>query len=114
MNTKIKGTNLTVTPAIRRYFQEKMDMLEKYLGDVPVLHCYLEIEKVGGVQSKGEIFRAEANILVPRRLLRVEKTQGDLYAAIDKVKDSLELLIKKHKEKRTDKLKKQRLKAARS
>ncbi len=103
MNIKIKATKLELTEAIRSYCQEKMDMASKYLGGVKVLNCDMEIEKSVGGQRKGEIFRAEVNLEVPRKLLRVEKTEKDLYKAIDKVKDDLEMIIKKYKEKLIDK-----------
>lgn len=106
MNIKIKSTRLELTPAIRDYFQAKMDMIEKYLGEVKVLNCDVEISKAVGGQHKGDIFRAEVNLEVPNKLLRVEKTESDLYKAIDKVKDHLELVIKKHKEKMIDKKRK--------
>jgi len=98
MNINIKATKLELTPAIRDYFQKKMDSLEKYLGDVKVINCDVEIEKTLGGQHKGYIFRAEVNLDLPRRLLRVSKTEKDLYKAIDKVKDHLEAMIKKYKE----------------
>jgi putative sigma-54 modulation protein len=99
MKINLKASKLEMTDAIRAYCQAKMDMLDKYLGDVPVMNCDFEIAKAVGGQNKGEIFRAEANIEVPRKLLRVEKTEKDLYKAIDKVKDHLEIVIKKYKEK---------------
>ncbi len=101
--SRIKATNLEMTDALRDYFTEKVEMLDKYLGDIQVLHCDCEIEKSVGGQNKGEIFRAEVNIEVPGELLRVEKTETDMYKAIDKVKDHLELVIKRYKEKRDDK-----------
>jgi len=103
MQMRIKATRLELTPAIRDYFQLKMDMIEKYLGDIKAINCDVEIEKTVGGQHKGDIFRAEVNIEVPNKLLRVEKTESDLYKAIDKVKDHLELVIKKYKEKSIDK-----------
>jgi len=103
MQINIKATRLELTEAIRNYFQEKMDMVEKYLGDIKVINCQVEIEKTVGGQHKGEIFRAEVNLQVPRQILRVEKTEKDLYKAIDKVKDHLDLIIKKYKEKQLDK-----------
>jgi len=103
MKINIKATQLEMTDAIRDYFQEKMDMVEKYLGDIEAINCDVEIEKAVGGQHKGEIFRAEVNLQVPRQVLRVEKTEKDLYKAIDKVKDHLELVIKKYKEKLMDK-----------
>lgn len=104
MQVRIKATKLELTEAIRDYCQKKMDMLEKYLGNrVKVINCDLEVEKAIGGQHKGEIFRAEVNLEVPREILRVEKTEKDLYKAIDKVKDHMELVIKKYKDKLIDK-----------
>jgi putative sigma-54 modulation protein len=102
MQITIKSTKLTLTPAIRAYLQNKLDIIEKHLGGLKVINCDVEIEKTVGGQRKGEIFRAEVNLEVPHQLLRVEKTEKDLYKAIDKVKDHLELVIKKHKEKMID------------
>jgi putative sigma-54 modulation protein len=70
---------------------------------VKVINCDFEVAKTVGGQHKGDIFRAEVNLEVPNEILRVEKTESDLYKAIDKVKDHLELIIKKYKEKLIDK-----------
>lgn len=103
MKINIKSKRLSVTDAISQYFQEKMDMLDKFLGDMKVINCDVEIEKVAPGQNKGDIYRAEVNIQVPGSLLRVEKTEKDLYKAIDKVKDHLERVIKKYREKERSK-----------
>lgn len=103
MNIRIKATKLELTDAIRDYFQNKMNMLDKYLGDTQVINCDVEVEKAVGSQHKGEIFRAEANLEVPHKILRVGKTESDLYKAIDKVKDHLVEVIKEYKEKMADK-----------
>jgi len=103
MNIRIKATKLELTDAIRDYFQSKMDMVDKYLGDIQVINCDVEIAKAVGSQHKGEIFRAEVNLEVPHKLLRVEKTEADLYKAIDKVKDHLVEVVKEYKEKIADK-----------
>jgi putative sigma-54 modulation protein len=79
-----------------------MDMLDKYLNQVKILNCDFEIEKAVGGQHKGDIFRAEVNLEVPGEILRVEKTEPDMYKAIDKVKDHLAEMIKKYKEKKID------------
>lgn len=100
MKINIKATGTKLTPAIREYVEEKMHMLEKYLGDIKVTHFDFEVELTTKHHVKGEIFRAEANISVPGDLLRVEKVEKDLYKAIDKVKDHLVRSIKKYKEKK--------------
>lgn len=108
MRINIKATNIGLTPRIKDYVQEKMDMLEKYLGDIKVIQADFEVALTTHHHVKGEIYRAEANIELPHELLRVEKTEKDLFKAIDKVKDHLKISIKKYKEKRIDKRKKEK------
>ncbi len=102
MQIKIKATKIELTPKIKDYIQEKMNMLEKYLGSIQVLNCDIEVGMSIGNQASGEIYRAEANLEVPGELLRVEKTEKDLYKAIDKVKDHLVRSIRRYKERRMD------------
>jgi putative sigma-54 modulation protein len=99
----MKATRLEMTDAIHDYFKSKMDMIDKYLGDIQVINCDVEIEKSVGSHHKGDIFRAEINIEVPKKMLRVEKTEADLYKAIDKAKDHMVGVIKEYKEKLIDK-----------
>lgn len=99
MKINIKASRMELTDTIRDYFQEKMDMLDKYLGNVNVINCDVEVEKMAGDQHKGKIFRAEVNLRVPKEILRVDKEEKDMYKAIDKVKDHMEMMIKKYKEK---------------
>ena len=102
MRINIKSTKIELTPKIKDYVQEKMNMLEKYLGDIQVLNCDIEVGMSIGGQNKGQIYRAEANLEVPGELLRVEKTEKELFKAIDKVKDHLARSIRRYKEKRID------------
>lgn len=100
MKINLKATNLELTKEIKDYVQEKMNMVEKFLGDIPVVHCDFEVDLTTHHHNKGKIFRAEVNLAVPGDLLRVEKTEKNLYKAIDKVKDHLARVIKKHKNKK--------------
>ena len=103
MNINIKATNLELTPALKNYIQEKMDMVEKYLGEIKVIAAHFEVELTTKHHVKGEIFRAECNLTLPHDMIRIEKTEKDMYKAIDKVKDHLKAAIVKHKEKLIDK-----------
>ena len=106
MRINIKATNIELTPALKEFIDEKMNMLNKYYGNsIDVLNFDFEIEKTISNQNKGKIFRAEANIDIPGSMLRVEKTEADMYKAIDNVKDHLEVVIKRHKDKLDDRRK---------
>jgi len=105
MQLNLKATNLELTPQLKEYVQKKMDMLEKYLGSMKVFNASFEVCRTTHHHLKGEIYCAEANFMVKGQLLRVTKTEKDLYKAIDKVKDHMELIIKKYKEKKIDRKK---------
>ena len=103
MQVKIKATKIELTEDIKNLIQTKMDMIEKYLGSVQVSNCDFEIEKSLSKQNNGKIYRAEVNLSVPGEILRIEKTEANITKAIEKVKDHLQVSIKKYKEKKQDK-----------
>lgn len=98
----LKATHVDIDDRLRAYIQEKVDMLDKYLGDTAVVNCDVEIGKTVGGQNKGDIYRAEINLRIPREVLRVEKTSSDIFKAIDKVKDHLVEVIVSKREKVRD------------
>jgi putative sigma-54 modulation protein len=100
MKVNLKATRTKLSPELKDYVQKKMDMVDKYLGSVKATNCDFEVEVESGRSLKGENCRAEVNLEVPGKLLRVEKRADNLFKAIDKVKEHLELVIKKHKEKK--------------
>lgn len=102
MQIKIKASKIELTEAIENYINEKVNMLEKYLNHIDIINCDFEVKKSIGGQNKGNIFSAELNLEVPGEILRIEKTEADLYKAIDKVKDHMAESIKKYKEKRAN------------
>lgn len=103
MQIKIKATQIELTDSIKDYTQEKMDMLDKYLGSIQAINCDVEVAKESNHHNKGEVFRAEINLQLPGELLRVEKTAEDLYKAIEKVKEHMTRSIRRYKEKKLDK-----------
>jgi len=105
MQLNIKATNLELTPKLKQYIEEKMNMLDKYLGNFKIIYARIEVSKTTNHHLKGEIYRAEVNLSLGSDLLRVEKTEKDMFKAIDKVKDHLEMVIKKYKDKKIDRKK---------
>lgn len=101
MQIQIKATKMKLTPEIKEYVQKKMDMLEKYMGNFRPTNCNIEVGLAVGGQASGKIYRTEVNLSLPGELLRVEKTEKDIYKSIDKVKDHLRISIQKYKDKKS-------------
>lgn len=97
-NIIIKATNLELTDDVREYAEKKFDKLSRYYDNI--LEVRVELERMfPNHHNKGKIYRVEANVNVPHKTLRVEKATDDLIKSIDKVKDHLDGVISKHKEK---------------
>lgn len=63
----------------------------------------IEIEKETKHHQKGMIWRAEANLSIPKAFLRAEAEAEDIRSAIDMVQAELSAELRKYKEKRADK-----------
>lgn len=98
MDINIKTKNITLNSALKIFIEDKIGSLEKFLnGVVPVL-VEVDISKTTKHHNKGDVFRAEVQIEVPKRLLRAESIKDDLRKAIVDVKDELQIQIKRYKE----------------
>jgi len=97
----IKATNIELTAAIRNYVEEKISSLDKCLNhfDPESVLVKVEVGKTTQHHQKGLVFRAEANLTVPRNFFRAEDETTDLYASIDAVHDELKRQIVTLKEK---------------
>jgi putative sigma-54 modulation protein len=85
MNLTISGHHLEVTPALRSYVTNKLD--------VKVL---LTVEKQ---KEKERRQRAECNIHVKGSDMFAESSHADLYAAVDELVDKLDRQVNRHKTK---------------
>lgn len=109
MNFHLKVTNFKLTPAIESYVMQKFDKdLERFikkLKEKGAVELFVEIGRTTHHHRQGDIFRAEADLRLPGKVLRAEAEEWDLRVAIDQVKDELQREIKKYKEKQIAKFK---------
>jgi ribosomal subunit interface protein len=96
MEIKIKTTKMEMTPAIELAINEKLGGLDKYFDSI--IGCEVEVGKTTNHHNKGNIFRAEVNLEVPKKIIRAEVETDDLYKALTEVKDKLKIEIIKYKE----------------
>ena len=99
----IKGTSITLTPAIEEAVQKLIEHIDRYIdpSDTSAL-AEVEVGRTTYHHKSGEIFRAEVNFHSRIGDLRVEAEREDLYAAIYAVKDELVEALRSKKTKRID------------
>ncbi|MFQ5881298.1 MAG: ribosome hibernation-promoting factor, HPF/YfiA family [Candidatus Methylomirabilales bacterium] len=89
MQILLTGRNLEVTEALRRYAEEKVGRLQKYLDRITSAHIVLSLEKYRQI--------AEVTLRVRDLTIRGEESTEDLYASINLVVEKLERQLQKYK-----------------
>lgn len=93
MKFNIRGENIEITDALRKYVEKKVGRIEKYFDTPPTSDVKVTMKVVKDVHS------VEVTILLPNVVLRGEDSNDDMYAAIDLVVEKIERQIKKYKTK---------------
>ena len=90
METRIKGTDYTVTSEIKNYLHERLETVERHLGaDAELALCEVELGRSVGHSRNGEVWRAEINLTHQKEFVRATSSAESINAAIDKVKDEI-------------------------
>ena len=91
MQVSVTFRKIEPSNTLRRYAQEKLYRIKKYVEDPIEAHVVLSVEKFRHI--------AEVNINANGFRLNGEEETGDLYSAIDMVVDKVEAQIKKYRHK---------------
>lgn len=105
MRITVKATKLELTPALQAYIDAKLGALAKFIkkfdeDGAAEMRC--EVARTTKHHRHGEVFMAEANLRLPKRLIRAAAYDEDARKAIDAVKRTLRLEIEKYKTKREE------------
>ncbi|TSC91495.1 MAG: hypothetical protein CEN90_293 [Parcubacteria group bacterium Licking1014_17] len=79
-----------------------MDSINKFIPDFDktVAEARVEVGKPSKHHHTGPVFYAEINLNLGKKMYRATVEHEDLYAAIDKVRDAIEVQIRKDKTKK--------------
>jgi len=97
---------MELTDPIKAHVEDKIGSLKKYIsrydeGDSVIVD--VEVGRRNKHHKKGEVFRAEANLDLPGKMLRAEERDYDIYIAVNKVRGKIQREINKYKTERGDK-----------
>lgn len=99
MRLIVNGRNITVTPALKEYVEEKIGRVAKHYDQI------LEIEVTLGVTKNPSVHDnhfAEVTCSVNGTKIHVTESAESMYASIDLLADKLDRQVKRHKEKMLD------------
>ena len=108
MNIIIKGTNLELHNDLKEYVNEKIGGLKKFIEnenmDPSSVVARVELARTTRHHQHGDIYKAEVNLQLPRKMIRSADESDDIYKSIDGVKDELREMINSYKDERTSKI----------
>ncbi len=97
---KIKTTNMELTDAISAYVHKKVDALYKFVMPDEEALAEVEIGRTTNHHHKGEVYKAEINLIYGKDNFRTVIINDDLYSAIDKMKEGILNEVRRSKRKR--------------
>lgn len=113
MKINIKSKNIELDDSLQLLINKRFGEIEKFLGVFASdnyqskgrekVEIWVEVEKTTRHHLKGAVFRAEAQLFLPRKKLRAVVVHEDLNIAINEAKEELQREIRKYKGKRIDK-----------
>ena len=92
MNIRIKGTHFEVTDEFRNFIVEKLEDAFRGLGDTRLepVSVEIELDHTPSRRRKGNLFRVEANVRLPRTTtIRVEEVADSMQKAVVNLKHTL-------------------------
>lgn len=102
MKFTLQGVNLTLTPSLRSYVEQKLiSSLTKLFGRDPAWEATtLELELVCETHhhKKGMIWKAVANVKIPGNRFRHVAEAEEIHAAVDELENILKRELTKQKE----------------
>ncbi len=104
INISIKGRNMKLTEAVEDYAIKKVKTLEKHISadEEAGIFAQVELGKEVRDQISGDVFVATIDLDIAGEVHHVEVEQGDLYAAIDEMKDEMTRVVRTSQEKKRD------------
>jgi putative sigma-54 modulation protein len=100
MKISLIASNLDITPSLKAYVEERLGVLKKlvkHFDEEGVAELRVELARSTKHHKKGLVFRAEANLRLPKKVLRAEDINTDIRSAIDMVENKLRREIEKYK-----------------
>ncbi len=100
MQVNIKATLAKLTPEAHTIIRDKMTNLLKYYPNI--IEADVEVGLTTKHHQSGDIYRAEVNLSVPKKILRAEAETDDITKSMNIVADTLKRELVKYKETHQD------------
>ena len=97
MQLQVKGRNVEVSDAIRKYGEQKLAKLERQLPDPTRVELELALERNPSIADNHV---AEVTVWTKGPVLRARESSADMKASIDQLTDKLARQVKRYRDKR--------------
>ena len=94
MKINFTGHGMDVTPALKKFTEEKFNKLEKHFSRITGISVTFSVEKLRQI--------AEANVLVHKNELHASSESDNMYTSVDLLIDKLDKQLIKYKQKIQD------------
>ncbi len=100
MKIHLKAVNIDLTEPLKIYIEEKLGALEKFVSRWDLegaVEIWVEVSRTTRHHKKGDVFKAEADLRLPGKVLRAEDEDFDVRVAVDRVRDKLQREVERYR-----------------
>ncbi len=100
MKITTKTTGLDLTPSLKTYIDKKLGGLAKFVkrfDETGQAELWVEVARTTRHHRHGDVFLAEADLRLPKKILRAEEKGEDVRAAIDLLQRKLRSEVEKYR-----------------
>ncbi len=94
MQIIVKGNNIEVTEALRKYAEEKVSRIIRHFDHITHIEIEFTVVKNPSVTNNQTV---EVLLFAKRAVIKAQESSNDMYASLDKAIDKLDRQIKKYK-----------------
>ncbi len=94
MQVIVKGRNINITEALRKYAVDKISKMTKYFDQIIKIEIEFIVEKNPSISEAKTV---EATVFTKGPVIRAKESSTDMYASIDMVAAKLERQVKRYK-----------------
>jgi len=94
MQVIVKGRNIDVTNALRKYTLDKISKVVKYFDQILKVEVEFTVEKNPSISESETV---EVTVFTKGPVIRAKESSADMYASVDVVIEKLERQVKRYK-----------------
>jgi ribosomal subunit interface protein len=98
MKATFRYVHLDHSPSLEEHAEKKLESIEHLVAGYEGVRAEVEMERTTEHHKSGDVYKVRMRLFLPGHVLDADESGNDLYAVVDKVRDTLHGAVQRFKE----------------